>query len=61
MLWLDGAVPSIKRRRPLWSTPAGAPRVQGRSPAGAPDRTRTCGLRIRNPLLYPAELRAPVG
>ena len=23
-----------------------------------PGRTRTCGLRIRNPLLYPAELRA---
>ena len=23
-----------------------------------PDRTRTCDLRIRNPLLYPAELRA---
>ena len=22
-----------------------------------PDRTRTCDLRIRNPLLYPAELR----
>ena len=26
--------------------------------ANAPDRTRTCDLRIRNPLLYPAELRA---
>ena len=25
---------------------------------GAPDRIRTCGLRIRSPLLYPAELRA---
>ena len=24
-----------------------------------PDRIRTCDLRIRNPLLYPAELRAP--
>ncbi len=23
-----------------------------------PDRTRTCDLRIRNPLLYPTELRA---
>ena len=26
--------------------------------SGAPDRIRTCGLRIRSPLLYPAELRA---
>ena len=25
---------------------------------GVPGRTRTCGLRIRNPLLYPTELRA---
>jgi hypothetical protein len=25
---------------------------------GAPDRIRTCDRRIRNPLLYPAELRA---
>ena len=25
----------------------------------APGRTRTCDLRIRSPLLYPAELRAP--
>ena len=25
---------------------------------GAPDRIRTCDLRIRSPLLYPAELRA---
>ena len=26
--------------------------------SGAPGRIRTCGLRIRSPLLYPAELRA---
>jgi hypothetical protein len=26
--------------------------------AGAPGRSRTCGLRIRSPTLYPAELRA---
>lgn len=26
---------------------------------GAPDRIRTCGLQIRNLLLYPTELRAP--
>ncbi len=26
---------------------------------GAPDRTRTCNLRLRRPLLYPVELRAP--
>lgn len=26
---------------------------------GAPGRIRTCDLRIRSPLLYPAELRAP--
>src|SRR5881397_2387739 len=25
---------------------------------GAPDRIRTCGLRLRRPSLYPAELRA---
>ena len=25
--------------------------------AGGPDRTRTCDLRFRKPLLYPAELR----
>jgi hypothetical protein len=25
---------------------------------GAPGRIRTCGLRIRSPLLYPAELQA---
>ena len=25
---------------------------------GAPDTTRTCGLRIRSPLLYPTELQA---
>ena len=25
---------------------------------GAPDRIRTCDLRIRSPLLYPAELQA---
>jgi integrase len=29
-----------------------------RSNSNAPDRIRTCDLRIRNPLLYPAELRA---
>src|SRR5262249_4059968 len=26
--------------------------------AGAPDRTRTCSLRLRRPTLYPIELRA---
>ena len=31
--------------------------MQGLS--GAPDRTRTCNLRLRRPLLYPVELRAP--
>src|SRR5260221_6397731 len=28
--------------------------------ASAPGRTRTCNRRLRRPLLYPAELRAPV-
>ena len=28
---------------------------------GAPGRTRTCGLRVRSPALYPTELRAPNG
>jgi hypothetical protein len=27
----------------------------------APGRTRTCDLRIRSPLLYPAELQGPAG
>src|SRR2546430_10379372 len=30
-------------------------------PKSAPGVTRTPGLRIRNPLLYPAELRAQIG
>src|SRR3954447_4964914 len=30
-------------------------------PTSAPGRIRTCGLRIRSPLLYPAELRGPGG
>src|SRR5450756_2527415 len=28
--------------------------------SGAPDRVRTCGLRLRRPTLYPAELRARI-
>ena len=31
----------------------------GHGPRGDPDRIRTCDLRIRNPSLYPAELRGP--
>jgi hypothetical protein len=31
--------------------------ISGRSVDGDPDRTRTCDLRFRKPLLYPAELR----
>jgi hypothetical protein len=27
---------------------------------GTPDRIRTCGLRIRSPLLYPTELQAQI-
>src|ERR1043165_7933600 len=34
-------------------------RIVARS--GAPDRIRTCGLRLRRPPLYPAELRARKG
>ncbi len=26
---------------------------------GAPGRTRTCNIRLRRPVLYPVELRAP--
>src|SRR5690606_13513985 len=47
---------------------SGVPRAQRRVPppsdgggtweAGAPGRSRTCGLGLRSPLLYPAELRA---
>jgi hypothetical protein len=29
--------------------------------SGAPGRIRTCGLWLRRPTLYPAELRAPEG
>ena len=30
-------------------------------PPGAPGRTRTCNRRLRRPVLYPVELRAPAG
>lgn len=33
----------------------------GQCRSGTPDRIRTCGLRLRRPPLYPAELRAPKG
>ena len=39
------------KKEPLSSTDIG-------SKTNTPGRTRTCDLRIRNPLLYPAELRA---
>ncbi len=39
------------------STADGLP-AEALAKAGVPDRTRTCDLRIRNPLLYPPELRA---
>ncbi len=32
-----------------------------RKVVGAPGRSRTCGPRLRRPLLYPAELQAPAG
>ncbi len=32
--------------------------VPGENFVGTPGRIRTCGLRIRSPLLYPAELQA---
>jgi hypothetical protein len=34
---------------------------RAQSNSGAPDRTRTCYPRLRRPVLYPNELRAPVG
>ena len=38
--------------------------VKNRSPPalqiGAPDRNRTCNRRLRRPVLYPVELRAPI-
>ena len=58
----------IQRRAglPLRSHPCGVVlRVGANGPSrppritGAPGRTRTCNLRIRNPMLYPVELRAP--
>src|SRR6516164_5437726 len=33
-------------------------REGSRAKGGAPDRTRTCSLRLRRPSLYPIELRA---
>jgi hypothetical protein len=33
-------------------------KLKGNLIFGAPGRIRTCGLRIRSPLLYPAELQA---
>ena len=39
------------KKEPMSSTDTGSKLI-------TPGRTRTCGLRIRNPLLYPAELRA---
>ncbi len=42
-------------RSPRFSTPAIRCRSQG-----APGRIRTCGPRIRSPLLYPAELQAHI-
>jgi hypothetical protein len=44
---------SQKRRR----VPA-RPQSRARAKVGAPDRTRTCSLRLRRPSLYPIELRA---
>ena len=39
-------------------TQAGFVEPGGSGGGGAPDRIRTCGLRLRRPSLYPAELRA---
>ena len=36
-----------------------APEIRSRAHFNAPGRARTCDLRIRSPLLYPTELRAP--
>ena len=47
--WGDG-VPAEGRWR------GSGPQVPSEN--GAPDRIRTCGLRLRRPTLYPAELRA---
>lgn len=47
--WLHGRHKSKKPSRKDWAR---------RRPFGPPYTTRTCDLRLRRPLLYPAELRA---
>ena len=50
---------SIDARNPLPATKlCDGTRPGATEGANAPGRTRTCDLRIRSPLLYPAELRA---
>src|SRR5262249_9203332 len=63
----EGIEPEARKRRGLHHTnapgvtcPAEARESVRRAKAGAPDRIRTCGLRLRRPSLYPAELRARV-
>jgi hypothetical protein len=43
---------------PAASAASEPPGISG-DPAGTPGRTRTCDPRLRRPLLYPTELRAP--
>ena len=50
--------PPRKPVRPAWEAGVVCAPLPG---SGAPDRTRTCYPRLRRPVLYPNELRAPVG
>ena len=50
--------PPRKPVRPAWEAGVVRAPLPG---SGAPDRTRTCYPRLRRPVLYPNELRAPVG
>ena len=50
----NGIATSAQRRR---NRAVMIPIINGENGVGGPDRTRTCDLRFRKPLLYPAELR----
>ena len=64
MGWTMGIEPTTAGTTTRGSTTELRPPLKPHPPppqegVGAPGRTRTCDLRLRRPLLYPAELRAP--
>src|SRR5258706_210974 len=54
-----GASPPRWEKSHAGSTPPGCRRPRGASRGGAPGRTRSGTRRLRRPVLYPVELRAP--